>query len=297
MADQSGEQRSVCFLSGGLTIRGELRLPRNTSKPCPIVLLGHGLGALKEWTLPEVAEAFAKDGIAGLWFDYRNYGDSDGEPRDEVSHYGRLEDWHSAIRYAETLPEIDGKSIGIWGTSLGGRDVLAMASIDPRVKAVVAQTPVIKWTPSLATRMSEYGDDVERYHRELSDDRKKRALGAEPRYLPYVKESGNDAKAEYLGAMGAAELRNYKARISLQSFQSSVLTDVAPLVKLISPRPLLFILAEQDFLPGQREAYDAAEDPKFLVTIEGNHFSPYGNSKKEAIDAAKEWFIEYLIDK
>jgi fermentation-respiration switch protein FrsA (DUF1100 family) len=297
MSDQNSEQRSVAFHSDGLTIRGVLRLPRGGDKPCPIVILGHGLGALKEWSLPEVAEALVGVGIAGLWFDYRNYGDSDGEPREEVSHYGRLEDWHNAISYVKSLPEIDGQNIGLWGTSLGGRDVLAVASIDRRIKAVVTQTPLVKWIPALAAAMAGFGGDIERYYQELAEDRENRACGEEPRYLPYVKQSGDDAKAAYLEALSADELRNYKARITLQSFQLTTLVDVIPLLDSIAPTPILFVLAEQDFLPGQREAYNAAKEPKSLVTVGGNHFSPYTTSKKEAIEAAKEWFVRYLNTK
>lgn len=296
MSDPSGKQRSVTFLSDGLAIQGVLQLP-NGDRAHPIVILGHGLGGLKEWTIPEVVDALVGAGIAGLWFDYRNFGDSEGEPREEVAHYGRLEDWQSAISYATSLPEIDPQRIGIWGTSLGGRDVLAVASIDPRVKAVVTQTPLIQWTPSMAARMAGFGSDVERYHQELAEDRKNRTLGKEPRYLPFVKESGDDAKIEYLESLSAAERRNYKARLTLQSFQSTMLTNVIPLIELIAPTPVRFIIAEDDFLPGQREAYDAAKDPKSLVTIKGHHFSPYTSSKREAIKASKEWFVKYLAIK
>jgi fermentation-respiration switch protein FrsA (DUF1100 family) len=296
MSKTSSEQRSITFLSDGLVIHGVLRLPRG-NRPCPIVILGHGLGGLKEWTLPEVAAALVDVGIAAMWFDYRNVGDSEGQPRDEVAHYGRIEDWHSAISFAGSLPEVDAMNIGIWGTSLGGRDVLAVASVEKRVKAVVAQTPLIKWSPALAARMGGFGDDVERYYQELDDDRQNRALGKDPRYMPYVKKVGDDAKIAYLGSLGTAELRNYTSRITLQSFRPTALVDVTPLVELITPTPILFILAEEDFLPGQREAYEAAKEPKSLVMVGGNHFSPYMTSKKESIEATKKWFIKYLIEK
>lgn len=294
MSNCSNEQRPIAFYSDGLTIRGQVSLPHGDG-PFPVVILGHGLGALKEWTLPDVAAALVKVGIAGLWFDYRNYGDSEGEPREEVSHYGRLEDWLSAISYATNLPEIDAQNVGIWGTSLGGRDVLAVASIDRRIKAVVAQTPLMKWFPALCARMGGFGADVEQYYRELAEDRKARALGEQPRYLPYVKESGDDAKIEYLQSLSVDQLRNYKPRITLQSFQPTTFTDVTSLVALISPVPVLFILAEQDYLPGQREAYEAAKEPKSLVTIGGHHFSPYTSTKNDAIDAMKQWFVRYLV--
>ena len=75
-------KRDIEFLSDGLKIRGVLQIPQGKG-PFPIVILGHGLSGLKEWTLPEVGEALVQVGIAGMWFDYRNFGDSEGKPRDD----------------------------------------------------------------------------------------------------------------------------------------------------------------------------------------------------------------------
>ena len=289
-----GKERPIEFLSDGLTIRGVLKIP-DAAGPHPIVILGHGLGALKEWTLPEVANALIKSGIAALWFDYRCWGDSDGEPREEGTHLGRIEDWRNAIGYVTSLDDqIDKQRIGIWGTSLGGRDVLAVASMDNRVKAVVCQTPLIKWSPQLAARMAGYGDDIGRYHKELDEDRTNRLLGKPPRYVPYVKASGDDVKKEFIQQLSEAERRNYKGQLTLQSYQATVFTDATSLVDLIAPIPLLFILADGDFLPGQREAFNAAKEPKSLFMIKGHHFSPYTNSKEEATAAADEWFCKHL---
>lgn len=291
---KQGMKRAVEFISDGLIIRGILQLP-GSEGPFPIAILGHGLSGLKEWTLPEVADTLAQVGIAGLWFDYRNFGDSDGQPRDEVSHYGRLQDWQNAISYAASLPEIDSQRIGIWGTSLGGRDVLTVASVDRRVRAVVAQAPLIKWTPALAARMAGFGDDLESFQREIAEDRTGRALGEAPRYIPFVKPSGDDVKAAFIQGLSDAEKRNYSGRVTFQTYQPTALLDTIPLMELISPTPVLFILAEQDFLPGQKEAYNAAKEPKSLVTVGGNHFSPYSTSKVDSIKATKEWFEKHLI--
>ncbi|KEF60916.1 uncharacterized protein A1O9_02480 [Exophiala aquamarina CBS 119918] len=293
MPSHSSKQRDVEFLSDGITIRGILQLPKGESRH-PLVILGHGLGALKEWTLPELAGALVEVGIAGLWFDYRNTGDSDGEPREEVAHIGRIEDWQNAISYATTLPEIDAQRIGIWGTSLGGRDVLAVAGMDKRVKAVVSQTPVIKWSSMTGARMGGFGDDLVRYHQELAEDRTNRLLGKPARYIPFVKEANDEVKKAYVEQLSQEETRNYKGRLTLQSYKPTVFTDVTPFIEMIAPTPLLFILAEKDFIPGQREAFETAKDPKLLVTIPGDHFSPYTTSKADSIKHSKEWFVKYL---
>jgi dienelactone hydrolase len=286
------EKRDISFKSDGLTIRGTLISPQGSGS-FPLVILGHGIAALKEWTLPEVAEALVEVGIAGMYFDYRNMGDSEGEPRDEVAHYGRIEDWHNAISFATTLPNVDATNIGIWGTSLGGRDVLAVASTERRIKAVVAQTPLITWNAALASKMSGFGSDVDRYYQELDEDRKKRALGKEPQYLPFAKE-GETVKIDFINSLKPTDLRNHNNRVTLQSYRPTALVDITQVVPLIAPTPVLFILATEDFLPGQRGAYEAAKEPKSLVMLEGNHFSPYMTAKEESIKATKEWFVKHL---
>jgi dienelactone hydrolase len=297
VANRPGTYEDVEFgaNANGITLRGWLRLPE-TGGPHPLVVLGHGLGGLKEWTLPDVADAFIGAGIGALAFDYRNFGDSDGQPREEVDNSGRIEDWQSAVTYATTRPEVDPARIGIWGTSLGGRDVLAVAALDRRVHCVVSQVPLIKWDSAFGSWMAGCGGDLDRYYRELADDRRNRALGQEPRYLSfeYDDSDANRDYAEYLATFGADELRNYKARITLQSYQPTILLDMIPFMPLIAPAPLLMLIADDDMLPAQREAFDAAAEPKSLVELKGHHYSLYTTAKQEAITAAREWFVTHL---
>ncbi|WP_031469847.1 alpha/beta hydrolase [Sciscionella sediminilitoris] len=295
----SAISRDIEFTSGGVTLRGWLRRPA-TEGPHPLVVLGHGLGGLKEWTIPDIADALVADGIAALTFDYRNWGDSDGQPREEIDHTGRIDDWQNAISYVTTLDEIDPARIGIWGTSLGGRDVLAVAAIDSRVRCVLSQVPLIDWTPEFVAFAAGFGDDLDRYYQTLSDDRRKRALGGEPEYMPF--DTPDDAPAAYVAdyqaytaTWGEAELRNYRNRITLQSYAPTVLLDMTPFIERIAPKPLQMIIADQDVLPGQREAFAAAGEPKSLIELPGGHYSPYyGKNKDAAIAATRAFFAEHL---
>jgi fermentation-respiration switch protein FrsA (DUF1100 family) len=55
-----------------------------TGKKPPIVLMAGGLGAQIDFGLEAYAEAFAESGLAVLLFDYRNFGSSEGTPRNWV---------------------------------------------------------------------------------------------------------------------------------------------------------------------------------------------------------------------
>ncbi|OAL34589.1 hypothetical protein AYO20_06219 [Fonsecaea nubica] len=112
--------------------------------------------------------------------------------------------------------------------------------------------------------------------------------------MTFVKESSDDVRAAYIKGTSQAELRNYRCRLTVQSYQSMVLVDVTPLVELNAAIPLRFIFTDQDFLPGQREAYQTAKEPKSLVDIKGDNFSLYTISKEASIAAAKKWLLEHL---
>lgn len=132
-------RRDVRFRSGDAECAAWLYLP-DASGPAPVVVMGHGLGAIREMRLDAYAERFTAAGYACLVFDYRHFGASGGEPRQLLSVARELEDWRSAIAYARTLPEVDGDRVAIWGSSLGGGHVIATAA-DVPVAAAIAQCP------------------------------------------------------------------------------------------------------------------------------------------------------------
>jgi dienelactone hydrolase len=92
-------------------------------------------------SIQAVAAAFAAAGFAALTFDYRNFGESGGNPRQLVRIKTQLEDFHAAIQCARSQPTIRSDRIALWGTSLGGGHVITVAAEDSTIAAVVAQIP------------------------------------------------------------------------------------------------------------------------------------------------------------
>jgi dienelactone hydrolase len=134
-------RKDISFQSGGQTCRGWLFLPDAGNAKPPLIVLGHGLGAVKEMGLDAYAERFTARGYACLAFDYRHFGASDGEPRQLLDIDQQLQDWQSAIDYARALPEVDGKRVVLWGSSFGGGHALVAGSRDTRVAAIISQCP------------------------------------------------------------------------------------------------------------------------------------------------------------
>src|SRR5579875_2867225 len=118
-------RRDVAFDAEGVTLRGWLYTPDSAAAPFPTVVMAHGFSAVKEMYLDRFAEAFAEAGLAALVFDNRNFGASDGTPRQEIDPWAQVRDYRHAITYARTLPEVDrglGFQLQRWSRAGGGSD-------------------------------------------------------------------------------------------------------------------------------------------------------------------------------
>lgn len=130
------------FYSMGLRCSAWLFLPDGEAKP-PVVVMAHGLAGQKDFGLQAYAEHFAGRGMSCLVFDYRNFGTSEGEPRNLVNPWRHLNDWRAAISHARHLPGVDGTRLALWGTSFSGGHVVVTAARVSGIRAVVAQVPFV----------------------------------------------------------------------------------------------------------------------------------------------------------
>jgi dienelactone hydrolase len=144
------QREDVWFTSGDDRVSAWLYRPLKDAggDKAPLVVMAHGLGAVRTMRLDAYAERFSAAGYACLVFDYRNFGDSEGEPRQLLDVRMQLADWTAAVAYARTLPGIDRDRIAVWGTSFGGGHAIATAARVPGIAAAVAQCP---FTDSVAS--------------------------------------------------------------------------------------------------------------------------------------------------
>jgi alpha-beta hydrolase superfamily lysophospholipase len=140
MTEPTVTRTKVHFGSHGVDCAGYLYRPAKASGTLPCVVLGHGTAGTMD-RLFVYAEPFAAAGMAVLLFDYRGWGASDGQPRQVIDIGGQLDDWRAAIGFARSLDGVDPERIALWGSSLSGGHVVALAADDPQIAAVVAQVP------------------------------------------------------------------------------------------------------------------------------------------------------------
>jgi pimeloyl-ACP methyl ester carboxylesterase len=134
-----GHRRLVRFASGDTTCAA-WHYP-GTNGGC--VVMAGGTAITKEPGTDRFATRFHEAGFTVLAFDFRRFGESGGEPRQIVRIGEQLADWHAAIAFAHTLPEVDADRVALWGFSLSGGHVIRVASRDANLAAAIAQAPLV----------------------------------------------------------------------------------------------------------------------------------------------------------
>ena len=295
-------RKDISFNAEGTTLRGWLYTPDDYTGALPAVVMAHGFSAVKEMHLDRFAEAFAKAGLAALVFDHRGFGASDGAVRQEIDPVAQVRDYRHALSYAATLPGIDAQRLGAWGTSYSGGHALVLGAIDRRVKAVVAQAPLISGWRNVQRLVRA---DLLAGLRAMCDaDRAARFLGQPPTVIPVVSNDPMSPCAlpttdawPWFTETAQARAPAWRNELTLRSFEMLMEYEPGATIARISPTPLLMIVAKDDHLAVADEAfaaYERALEPKKLVIVPGGHFDVYGKEFSQASGAACAWFREHL---
>ena len=300
----------IQFDAEGTTLKGWLYLP-NRGDNHPIVILAHGWAATKEMYLDDYAERFSRAGIAALVFDHRNFGASDGMPRQEMDPWAQVNDYRHAISFAHGLPQVDHSRIGVWGTSYSGGHAIVVAAIDRRVKCVVSQCPTISGWRNALRRFP--GDALPAMKLRYQADRLARFRGEAPVMLPILPDlklpdSESASVEDYAGPVGndggiwfSTMPRHRRAawrnEITLRTLELYSEYEPGSYIERVSPTPLLVITGDADTLVGTDEvlaAYSRALEPKRLCILPGGHYDLYGAQRGAGAAAARDWFVEHF---
>lgn len=170
--------KDVHFYSEGIQCYGKIFLPKgfDAESKAPAVVLAPGWGEAAA-SVEKYAAGFASRGLVAMGIDYRGWGKSGGflQTVDAVKTDDRLRfsqmtarvrirrkrlnpqqqilDIRNALYYLQGEPGVDRVRVGVWGTGMAGGHVIVIAATDARIKAAVAQAPIIegKDTPRRAS--------------------------------------------------------------------------------------------------------------------------------------------------
>jgi fermentation-respiration switch protein FrsA (DUF1100 family) len=270
-------EKTLAFYSSGLKLLGTLYVPddRTEGERRPAVLCCLGLRANRKVLLPEFAHAFNKHGYVAFVFDYRGFGDSEGLKWRVISRE-RETDIINATTFLGLQPEVDAARIALFGISYGGASVISAAATDARAKAVVSVVGFgdgDRWMRN-NRRLWEYWG----LRKRIDQDRARRVLtGAASEYVndyEILIPTPAEEKLQAEGKLPAAHIE-----LQLETAEDLICYKPEAVVHQISPRPLLIIGAELDYLTGFEECislFEKAREPKSLHILPGlSHYETY----------------------
>ena len=288
------------FTSRGTRCAGRLYLPEGGAK-APVVVMAHGLAAEMAFGLESYAQCFAKRGMAVFMFDYRCFGESDGEPRNLVIPRRHLADWASAVAHVRGLSQVDVSRMALWGSSFSGGHVIVTAARTPGIAAVVAQVPFVDGIASSLIYGPMYMLKAF-LHGTLDIMRMMMFLG--PHYVPVVGSPDEfavmntlEAKPGYLALVPKGS--SWKNRCPARIFFTLPLYRPVRHARRVSVPALIVPAVKDSLLPyaAVRKLLKKLPAGEEFATDAG-HFDPYPGAMFDRVVEVETAFLErYLLKK
>lgn len=247
----------------------------------PCIVMAHGLGGTRKCGLSPYAERFSAEGYDVLVFDYRHFGDSDGQPRQLLKVDYQLADWRAAIAFARQLEGVNPEQIILWGTSFSGGHVLSIAAEDSRLVAVSAQGPMVDGRAA-SLEILNYAGPV--HLAKLSScgliDQVRGTLGMSPFYIPLIAKPGE------LAAMSSSDAFSGYHAITDPSWRNEMSARTVLVLSLYRPIsnakkircPALLQVCNKDTVAPAKAAIKMAERMPNTATLKQydiGHFDIY----------------------
>ncbi len=250
--------------------------------PVPVIVMAHGFGSVRALRLYAYAERFAAAGYTVVVFDYRGFGDSEGEPRQLLDISMQHQDWRSALAFARTLDDVDADRVVAWGTSFAGGHALTLAGRGEPLAAVIAQVPHVSGPAAVrATGLRASA----RLMPAAVRDQVGAAFGREPVYVDLVGQPGQTAVMTSPDAASALERLADASGIERGAYREDVAARIALKVGFYSPGrhasriacPVLVQIAQHDAITPSAVAEKAAGRiaQATVHVYDCAHFDPY----------------------
>ncbi|MDM1759211.1 MULTISPECIES: alpha/beta fold hydrolase [unclassified Acinetobacter] len=283
--------------SGQEVIAADFYRPKNIKKPA-VIVMAHGFAALRQFRLIEYAKRFAQAGYAVVLFDYRYWGGSTGQPREQISLTDQLEDWKTVITYVSSKKSINSRKMVLWGTSLSGGYVLTLAAEVKNIQAVMVQIPFVDGNETAKLYPIHH---LPKALKLSSQDYMSAKIGMQPKTLPVVHPFSLcfiPTRDSYNGYMSIVNPDYYwSGEVPARVFFNLIRYRPIEIVRRINI-PVLFIAAKKDsVVPISSSRETATNIAPFVKYYEWNmsHYDIYhGQWLEKAILTQLEFLHQHI---
>ena len=301
--------KKVQFKSEGLNVVGHLFCPGDyvEGQQYPAIISSGSWTTVKEQMAGLYAEKLAHKGFITLAFDFRNYGESEGQPRTYENPAMKVEDIKSAVSFLRALPDVHEDKIAVLGICAGSMYSLMAASEDERINAVATAA---SWLHDAEAVKLYYGGE-EGVQGRIADARAAKKRFAETGVVSYIPAiSTTDESAAMYGqydyylnpergaipqwAADSFAVATWDDWLTLDPFPSAAKLD----------KPTLMIHSAGCVLPDYTKKYfnEIKSEDKKLVWVDTDLASPMHQfnfyDQQEDVDYAVEeiaqWFSQKL---
>jgi len=288
----------VTFDSEGSLLQGNLYLPPDPS-PAPGIIVTGSWTTVKEQMAGLYAERLAERGFVALAFDFRNWGASEGNPRQYESPERKLRDIANAATFLKERPEVKPDSIGALAICASAGYLAHAVGRGAAIKSIAL---VASWLHDASTVPAIYGGDAG-VARRLEAAKAARAQFEMTGTAPYVAAyDPNDPDAamffplDYYGSNARGAVPEWTNRFAVMSWTDWLTFDAvstAPGVRV----PTLMVHADDAALPDNAKKFFAAlPGPKHLFWTVGTQTDFYDREPQVglAVDVAVAHFRHTL---
>ncbi|HEY0815742.1 MAG TPA: alpha/beta hydrolase [Pseudonocardia sp.] len=268
------------------------------------VIMAGGLAVPKEPGTDRFARRFHEAGFTVLAFDYRRLGESGGGPRLVLPIKDQLADWHAAVAFAATLPDVDPTRIALWAFSASGGYLFDVAATNPGVAAAIAQAPHADGPTGLRNAASHQKPlALLRFTGRGILDTVGGLLGRRPLLVPLVAAPGTVAMLSTPDGLDGPATLNPGNKYP--QWQQTVAARSALRLGFYRPGrraarvrcPLLVLVCDQDQTappgPAIRAAHRAPKGE--LIRIPGGHYEPFLDGHEKAVEVQLSFLRRHLL--
>jgi hypothetical protein len=292
------QTEAVSFYSEGRRLSGLWRHPggKPASGRLRAIVQGPGWLGLKDAKLyVRYHEALTAAGFGVLVFDYRGFGESDGD-RGRLSPADQLRDLINAVTYLTTRDDVDPDALGVFGTGgTGGGNAVLLAAADPRIRAAVSQVPVADGADWLHRMRAEH--EWLAFLATLAEDRRQRVLTGTGRMVSPREEIMVPTPERRTTTVKSDVDGRIPAKVPLAAAEEIIAYRPAEAAAGLTT-PLLVIGVEDDATTPTDHAerlYRAARGPKSLIMQRHTtHYAAYDRYWEQVTPRIVGWFERYV---